>query len=61
MGVYHKWGSNANGRPAIFDVSHDFVKKVVPERKQCFWPAMENVLFSLPKNIKNMIYGLVKK
>ena len=23
MGVYHKWGSNANGRPAIFDVSHD--------------------------------------
>ena len=22
------------------------------------WPAMKNVLISLPKNIKNMIYGL---
>ena len=28
--------SNANGRTSIFDVSHDYVKKVVPERKQCF-------------------------
>ena len=27
----------------------------------CIWPEMKNVLFSLPKNIKNMIYGLVKK
>ena len=25
------------------------------------WPAMKNMLFSLLKNIKNMIYGLVKK
>ena len=25
------------------------------------WLAMKNMLFSLPKNIKNMIYGLVKK
>ena len=24
-------------------------------------PAMRNILFSLPKNIKSMIYGLVKK
>ena len=35
-GVYQKGGSNANGRTLIFDVSHDYVKKVVPERKQCF-------------------------
>ena len=35
-GVYHKGGSNANGRPLIFDDSHDYVQKVVPERKQCF-------------------------
>ena len=36
MGVYHKVGYNANGRTSIFDVSHDYVKNVVPERKQCF-------------------------
>ena len=34
MGVYHKGGSNANGRNSIFDISHDYVKKVVPERKR---------------------------
>ena len=32
MGVYHKGGSNANGRTSILDASHDYVKKVVPER-----------------------------
>ena len=42
-GVYHKGGSNANGRTSIFDVSHyfdvsyDYVKKVVPERKLCIF------------------------
>ena len=36
IGVYHKGGRNANGRTSIFDVSHDFVKKFVFERKQCF-------------------------
>ena len=36
-GVYHKGSSNANGRTSIFDVSNDYVKKVVPERKQCFF------------------------
>ena len=35
-GVYHKGSSNANGRTLIADVSHDYVKKVVPERKRCF-------------------------
>ena len=35
-GVYHKWVSNANGRASIFDVSYDYLKKVVPKRKQCF-------------------------
>ena len=34
IGVYQKGGSNAIGRNSIFDVSHDYVKKVVPERKQ---------------------------
>ena len=29
--------------------------------KLFIWPAMKNELFSLPKNIKNMIYGHVKK
>ena len=33
-GVYHKWGSKANGRDSIFAVSHDYEKKAVPERKQ---------------------------
>ena len=28
-----KGGSNAHSRTSIFDVSHDYVKKVVPERK----------------------------
>ena len=36
MEVYHKGGSNANDRTSIFDVSHDYVKKVVRERIQCF-------------------------
>ena len=36
MWVYSKGGSNANGRTSIFDVRHDYVKKVVPERKRCF-------------------------
>ena len=31
MGVYH-----ANDRTSIFDVSHDYVKKVELERKPCF-------------------------
>ena len=30
-------------------------------KKFFIWPAMKNVLFSPPKNIINMIYGLVKK
>ena len=30
-------------------------------KKLFIWPAMKNVLFSLRRNIKNMIYGLVKK
>ena len=30
-------------------------------KKLFIWPSMKNALFSLPKNIKNMIYGLVKK
>ena len=30
-------------------------------KKFFIWPAMKTVLFSLPKNIKNMFYGLVKK
>ena len=30
-------------------------------KKLFIWPAMKNMLFSLPKNIKNIIYGLVKK
>ena len=34
--VYHKGRSNANGRSLIFDVSHDYVNKVVIERKKCF-------------------------
>ena len=29
----------ANGRTSIFDVSYDFVKKGVFERKQCFFLA----------------------
>ena len=33
-GVYQKGDRNANGRTSIFDVSHDCVKKVVPERRQ---------------------------
>ena len=33
MGVYYKDGSNEHSRTSIFDVSHDYVKKVVPERK----------------------------
>ena len=36
MGVYHKGGNNADERTLIFDVSHDDVKNVVPERKQRF-------------------------
>ena len=36
MGVYHKGGGNANDRTSIFDVSHDYVKKFVRERMQCF-------------------------
>ena len=40
MGVYQKGGSNANGRTWIFDISHDCVRKVVPEKiKQCFFLA----------------------
>ena len=35
-GVNHKGGSNANGRISIFDVSHDYVKKVAPERNNTF-------------------------
>ena len=41
-GVYHKGGRNANGRSSIFevsyyfDVSHDYVMKVMLNRKQCF-------------------------
>ena len=38
-GVYHKGGSNANGR-----TRHDYVRKVVPERKQCFF-FLANVIF----------------
>ena len=34
--VCHKGGSYANGRTSIFHISHDNVKKVVPERKQFF-------------------------
>ena len=30
-------------------------------KKIFIWPAMKKMLFSLPKNMKNMIYGLVKK
>ena len=37
MVVYHKGGSIENARTSIFDVSHDYVKKIVPERKQCFF------------------------
>ena len=36
IGVYYKGNSNANGRTSIFDASHDYVKKVVSKRKQCF-------------------------
>ena len=42
MGVYNKRGSNANGRTLIFDVSNDYVKKVVPERNYLF---LANVMF----------------
>ena len=28
MGVYHKEGSNTNGRTSIFDVSNDYVKRL---------------------------------
>ena len=44
IGVYHKGGRNANGRPSIFGVSNDFVKKVVFERKQCFFLANAIIL-----------------
>ena len=36
IGVNHKWGSNANGKTSIFALSNEYLKKVVPERKQCF-------------------------
>ena len=36
MGVNHKLGNNTNGINSIFNVSHEYVKKVVPERKQSF-------------------------
>ena len=36
IGAYHKGGSYAIGRTWIFDVSHNYVTKVVPGRKQCF-------------------------
>ena len=35
-GVCHKGGNNASDRNSIFDVSHDYVKKVVSGSKQCF-------------------------
>ena len=35
-GVHRKGNSNANGRTSIIGVSHDYVKKVVSERKPCF-------------------------
>ena len=31
MGVYPKRGSNANDRKSIFDVSHDYVRKLCPK------------------------------
>ena len=34
MKVNHKVGSNTNGIHSIFNVSHEYVKNVVPERKQ---------------------------
>ena len=52
MGVYHKGCDNANDINSIFDVSHDYVKKVVPERKHCF---STNVIFLIFK------YFLLKK
>ena len=39
----------------------DLLKIRLGVKKFFIWPAMKNILFSLPKNIKNMIYGLVKK
>ena len=47
-----------NGILCRFDVKLRFYLDV---KKLFIWPAMKNVLFSLLKNIKNMIYGLVKK
>ena len=43
MGVYHKGGSTANGRNPISDISHDYVRKVLSERKQFVFLA--NVIF----------------
>ena len=50
MEVYHKGGSNANGRTSIFNVNHDYVKKVVPERKQCLgaWDGRAGESLSYP-------------
>ena len=35
--------------------------KCLGVKKFFIWPAMKNVLFWPPKNIKNVVYGLVKK
>ena len=54
MRKFHKGDSNANGRTSIIDVSNDCVKKIVPERKQCFpgkWHYFDSNIDNLsPKN-----------
>ena len=36
MGVYHKGGSNSNGKTLIFDASHYFVKKKLCPKENIF-------------------------
>ena len=40
MGVYHKGGKNVNDKTAIFDASHDYVKKCCARRKTIFFLQM---------------------
>ena len=44
MGVYHKRGSKANGKTSIFNVSHDYAKKLCLKENNDF---LANVIFGL--------------
>ena len=58
MGVNHKGDSNANDINSIFDVSHDYVKKVVPERKHCFSSKCHiSDIYILPAKEKYLLLG----